>query len=383
MNESERPILENSENSVDQLRLLVVGSFRTDGTPCGITTAKTNYAQAPLVRRGVIIFEENTYRAQAKRSAFEKAFFGLQLTTRVAGRLWREKIDAVDIHTASGPDLLKHIAVVLACRIVSRPVLLRIHGGDFENNYRRAGTMGKWVTRWALRRSTRVVALSEGWADKFTATEPATKLLTIPNSVNCDHFESLGEGRQRGGKHVLMLANLCEDKGHFTLIAALPKVLERHPECQVQLAGAEREEGARTKLESLARELGVFDHIEFCGPVSGTTKDELFRKAAFFVLPSHIENMPVSIVEAMASGLAVVATKVGAIPEMVEHGKSGILIDPKSVEQLAEAMSELLDDPEACRELGEEGRSQARQRWDQDAVARLSVDFLHSIVRPN
>jgi glycosyltransferase involved in cell wall biosynthesis len=99
------------------------------------------------------------------------------------------------------------------------------------------------------------------------------------------------------------------------------------------------------------------------GEVTGFKRDELFRKADCFILPSHAEGMPITILEAFAVGLPVIATKVGAIPEMIRQEESGLLVDAGDVEGFANALTRLANDNVLCERLGRKGFEEVQGRY--------------------
>jgi glycosyltransferase involved in cell wall biosynthesis len=121
--------------------------------------------------------------------------------------------------------------------------------------------------------------------------------------------------------------------------------------------------------------------VGFLAPVFGADKLERIAQAGIFILPSHTENMPMAVMEAMAAGLAVIATKVGAIPEMIDHGGTGILLDPRRPEQLAQAIVRLLDDPQERQRMGSRAADAARGAWDKKAVGERTAALFDSIAR--
>ena len=128
-----------------------------------------------------------------------------------------------------------------------------------------------------------------------------------------------------------------------------------------------------------ARALGIADALDFPGWVGGERKQALLERAALLVLPSHVENMPISVLEAMAAGDPVVATRIGAIPEMVEHGVTGLLVPPGDVPALAGALEELLADPARRERMGEAGRARAARHYSVDHVMpRLEAIYRES-----
>jgi glycosyltransferase involved in cell wall biosynthesis len=106
------------------------------------------------------------------------------------------------------------------------------------------------------------------------------------------------------------------------------------------------------------------DRVELRGWVTGEAKMESFEGCSILVLPSYSEGLPNVLLEAMAAGLAVIATTVGGIPELITHGVNGILIEPRNSIALAKALKELINQPELVRRMGEVNREKVRAFHD-------------------
>jgi glycosyltransferase involved in cell wall biosynthesis len=132
----------------------------------------------------------------------------------------------------------------------------------------------------------------------------------------------------------------------------------------------------RADLEHQARRLGV--RVDFLGAVEDA-RDHIARFDAF-VLPSRGENLPISILEAMAAAVPVVATNVGGVPELLDEGRAGILVEPDSPDALAEAITMLIVDPERRRELGRAGALRAGREFDAHTVSRRLVDLYRELI---
>jgi phosphatidyl-myo-inositol dimannoside synthase len=153
---------------------------------------------------------------------------------------------------------------------------------------------------------------------------------------------------------LLNVAHQYPRKDTATLVAALPLIRRQVPEARLRVIGGGPELEA---LRDQARRLGLADHIRFAGSVPG---DEALRRAYFqahvFCLPSRQEGFGIVFLEAMAAGLPIVAARAGAAPEVVEDGRTGLLVPPGNPEALAAAVVRLLQTPDLARTLGEQGR---------------------------
>lgn len=151
---------------------------------------------------------------------------------------------------------------------------------------------------------------------------------------------------------IVTTARLTPQKDHATLIGALPAVLARHPACRLWLIGTGPQEDT---LREQASGLGVSDAISFMGYRADVP--DLLAAATLFVLPSRFEGLPLAVLEAMAHGLPVVATRVGGTDEVLIDGVTGRFAEPGDPESLAVTIADVLDDPDQARVLGRNGRA--------------------------
>ncbi len=191
------------------------------------------------------------------------------------------------------------------------------------------------------------------------------RLTVVHNGVDTDFFQPPAGGNQGGKTVLLSVARLVPDKDHDTLLTAFSRLAGRHPEAELWLVG---NGPRRPVLEQNVSDLGLAGRVKFL-PV---TKDlrQIYQQAQVFVLSSVAEALPNVILEAMAAGLPVVATRVGGIPEAVAPGDTGFLVSPRDVDGLAATLEQLLDDPEAGRRLGRRGRERVLEDFSFEAMVR-------------
>ena len=369
-----------SKDAMTRARVLIFGSFAPPGIPCGITAAVNTFVASPITESYDLELVSTYRRADASRGLVQRLAFGVKLLLTTAWRAIIQRANIIEVHTASSRDFLKHAAVIFAARLTGRPVMLRIHGGNFANAYESASPSSQRLIRWLLRLPNRVVVLSNGWAEIVSRIQPQAKVTVIPNSVDCHALGEIARHRHPSASDVLLLGNLCADKGHFDMIEAAAIVARSFPGCLFLFAGAERDNGALQQLQSSARELDIEANVEFLGPIFGDDKMNALTRAGIFALPSHLENMPISLMEAMAAGLPVVASNVGAISEMVEDKHTGLLIEARDTGGLADALMMLLNDRQCRQEMGQAGQRTATKYWDTTVAATATEAAYRSLL---
>jgi glycosyltransferase involved in cell wall biosynthesis len=192
---------------------------------------------------------------------------------------------------------------------------------------------------------------------------PPARLTVVPNGVDTDFFQPDPNGREEGSQVLLSVARLVPDKDHDTLLTAFGRLAGDHPGAELWLVG----NGPRREtLEQKVRDLGLNGRVKFLP----ATKDirQLYHQADVFVLRSVAEALPNVVLEAMAAGLPVVATRVGGLPEAVVPEDTGLLVSPRDADGLAVALGRLLDNPGERRDLGRRGRQRALDQFSFGAM---------------
>jgi glycosyltransferase involved in cell wall biosynthesis len=182
----------------------------------------------------------------------------------------------------------------------------------------------------------------------------------ILNGVDLDRFAA---PRQPIPGRILALGRLSPQKRPDLAVEAFARVHERLPQSELLLAGRGPEEA---RVRELATRLGVEGAVRILGPREDVA--ELLATASCLVLSSDYEGCPLSVLEAMAAGVPVVATRVGGLPELIDHGRTGLLVDPGRPEALAEGIVSLLSDPETAVEVGLAARDEARTRFSRERM---------------
>lgn len=174
----------------------------------------------------------------------------------------------------------------------------------------------------------------------------------------------------------IYVGGLVESKGMHELTDACEPLLRKHKQFKLVCVG---DGPARGVLSRLGERIGREDAVSLPGRVSPDEVPLFLQGADFLVLPSHSEGMPQAVVEAMNCGLAVVATRVGGVPEAVVDGRTGLLVEARDVNQLRDAMERMIVDEAFRRAAGREGQRRAQEVFDSQRNARIFADALKSL----
>lgn len=301
----------------------------------------------------------------------------LARTFRDLRRVWAAArgADIVHIHSAllASPTMLRAGAFAATARARGAKTIVHAHGGALIE---RLTPTTRAILRLALTPADAVVTVSEVLHDALTSTLPAGKLRHVRNGVETDRFHPVAT-RPDDDPVVLFVGGLTPRKGVLGLIAASLQLLEGGVPHRLMLVGGVPDEGG--SAFDAVRAAAVHPHIHLTGAVARDDLPDIYRAADVFCLPSWWEAAPLSVLEAMATGLPVVATRVGDIPQMLDGGAVGILVDPRATDQLARALERLLRDPAERRRLGEAARLRATASASLDGT-RASLAQLYTEV---
>ncbi|MFV0359660.1 glycosyltransferase family 4 protein [Tropicimonas sp.] len=204
------------------------------------------------------------------------------------------------------------------------------------------------------------------------------KLAIVHCGIDPDRYGTAP--RQGGGKHVLFVGRLAAVKGVPMLLEAFAEVCTHHPDAHLTLVGDGSE---RPMLEARAAGLGLTGHVTFAGYRNQDEVAGMLAQSDIFALPSFAEGVPVVLMEAMASRLPVVATRIAGIGELVEDGTSGLTVPPGDSKALATALRTLMDTPDRARAMGEAGCAAVRQDFNVTVEAeKLGKLFRDSATPP-
>jgi sugar transferase (PEP-CTERM/EpsH1 system associated) len=274
------------------------------------------------------------------------------LALRLARLLRRLRADVVHTH-----DDRPHLYGTLAARLAGvRRVIHTRHGQGIHQSRRQAA-----LVNLAAGRVHRFVCVSHDSARLAVRQGvPARKVTVVWNGIDLGRFAPAGP---RPGGPAVIVARLSPEKDHATLLRAAARVVRTDPSFRLEVAG---DGPCREDLHRLAGELGLAGCVRFLGAVRDVPA--LLARAGLFVLSSVSEGVSLTLLEAMAAGLPVVATRVGGNPEVVADGTTGLLVPATDADALAGALRVLWRDPETARSLGAAGRLRAEHHFDVRAM---------------
>ena len=266
-------------------------------------------------------------------------------------RLWRCAGRADLFHVMANSGWAWHLCAAPAvwiARLRGVPVVLNYRGGEAEGFLRRQVA---WV-RPTLRRAFAVIVPSGFLQDVFGQFGIGAEI--VPNIVDLSRFHP---GPPRAASHNIIVTRNLEDIYDIpTALRAFAAIRCEYPDATLTVAGSGPRLG---DLQQLAQALGVADSVRFAGRIDNEHIAELYRSADLMLNPSTADNMPISLLEAMASGVPIVTTNVGGIPHLVTHGRTALLVAPGDPEAMAAAAMRVFAEDGLARRLVDAGAGSA------------------------
>ncbi|MDL2354318.1 MAG: glycosyltransferase [Pseudomonadota bacterium] len=288
------------------------------------------------------------------------------------GALWhtaliclRARPAVVHVHAASRASFVRKSLLLLVARAAGCRTVFHLHGAEFDRYASvEAGAVLRWWIRRTLERSSAVIALSDSWAAFLRGYAPAARVTVLPNSVALPPLPALPARAEQPGR-ILFLGRADAGKGVYELLAAVAALAPSCPRIRLVIGGV----GELAELRRRAELLGIGERLDLPGWLDGPAKARELARAQVFCLPSHAEGLPMALLEAMAAAKAVVASSVGGIPEAIDDGDNGLLMEPGDVAMLAAALGLLLNDAALRERLGARARATVERRFSTAAAS--------------
>lgn len=338
------------------LRLALVGPLPP---PAGGMAAQTRQLAELLRSEGaqVEIVQTNTPYWPAWLGSLRGLRAGARLLAYIV-RLWRAAGRADLLHVMANSGWSWHLFAVPAIWIASArrvPVIVNYRGGEAGEFLDRSAS----GVRKSMRRVTRLVVPS-GFLDQIFRKHgmPAT---VVPNIVDTARFRPDIAGGVHAPPDIVVARNLEPIYDNATALRAFALLRTQHPQASLAIAGTGPQEG---ELRSLAAELGIAEHVRFTGRLDRDAMAKLLRLSRIALNPSRVDNMPNSVLEALASGVPVVSTRVGGVPFIVEDGATALLVPAGDAAAMASALDRLLTDDALASRLAMRGLAEVqRYTW--------------------
>lgn len=273
------------------------------------------------------------------------------------------------------------ISAFLAKKLLGKPYVVYCRGSEVYLSW----LFTKPMLKLALKNANAVIALTEDMKAEIQKI-CSGEILVIPNGIDLESFENFSREKARaklqikmGEEVILFVGTLRPIKGVKYLIQAMDIIAKQDAGIKLVLVGDGEE---RQALEELVKELDLEEDVKFIGKVPNEEVPEYMVGSDAFVLPSLSEGFPNVVLEAMASALPIVASKVGGLPEIVKDGENGFLVEPKNPGQIAEKVLLLFGGEELRKSISRNNKEKAKDYSWESVVERLEEVYLEVLNKP-
>jgi glycosyltransferase involved in cell wall biosynthesis len=362
----ERSVVSRGEG-VDNMRVAVAQLGPGPDGPGGMPAVIAALLSSPLAVR----YEMEAIPTYRDSRPLQRLLIFVAALLRLARWSARPGPRIAHVHMAARGSMYRKLAVVAVAKAMRRPVVLHVHAGpgDLDAFVARLDRLRLALLRLVFTTSDRVLAVSLSSAEALARTPLAVGIdITVVPNAPPPVVEGAAPRPAGEGVEILFLGGFANQiKGGEVLVKALSALLAQRPEARVSLAGPGE---PPAQLPDGARWLGWLDRAE---------RDAALAGADLFVMPSLSEGMPIALLEAMAAGLPIVATRVGGIPEVLSDGIDATLVPASDPAALAAALAALVDEPKERARLGAAAAARARRLADEDVYQRLDRIYLEVI----
>jgi len=282
----------------------------------------------------------------------------------------------VHINTSLNPRAYwRDVAYLFIAKLLRARVVYQVHGGKLPHEFFADRKLATKFLRWTLRLPDLVLLLAQVELDAYRIFVPEQNLVRLPNGIDTRPYSRIPTVRTRAEYplRLVYIGRLDREKGLYETLQGLRLACELGVDARLIVAGRGPEEG---RLRRYAQALGIAARAAFIGPVFGDEKVKLLATADMMILPSYAEGLPYALLEAMAAGIPVIATPVGAIPDVVTHGTHGHLVPPRDGRAIAQALVNVNGDRESITWMSRACRRRIQAAYSIDRLAaELSMHY--------
>jgi glycosyltransferase involved in cell wall biosynthesis len=312
-----------------------------------------------------------SFRSFDSRTA-KLIFFVKQLFKIIYVLFNNKEIKLVHLHSSKdGSFYRKLLIAVIAKGIFGKKTINHIHSGNFKRFYEGSNWLAKKLIQSFLKMNNATITVSEFWKSYFKTFFNIKNVYKVHNMVEPGQCREVANF-DNGPVKILFLGLVDQHKGIFDLLKVLAdnrKLLENR--LKLTIGG----NGQINQLKKVITSNNLSELIEYKGWVIGEEKQKLIQNSDVFILPSYYEGLPISILEAMSFGKAIISTPVGGIPEVVEHGVNGLLITPGDYNALLNALLFYIKEPENIQEHGIQSLNKIKDYWPDVIVPQLETIY--------
>ena len=384
--ESKEPHISNRNGSLQpealmttsQLHFVFVGSFRErakDGTVGGQLYACRILLQSPLSEYVSWTTVDSSMESLPAPWLGRRLLLAIKRLVVFCVILLRRKLDGVLIFTSAGLSFAEKGLMAVLARLCHKRVLLYPRSGLVLDDLQKSRLMRRYIP-FVLRRCERVICQSDYWKQAYQGISdlPESHFAVVKNWIDAARYVGLTAPADYQPVTVLFMGWIERNKGIFDLVEAVQRFREDLQGTRFIICGR----GAELEtIQQRVADLKLSSWFDFRGWVYGAEKFSVLQQADIFALPSYREGMPNALLEAMAAGRAVVATRVGGVPDLIVDDNMGRLVEAGDIPMLGKVLVELCHSPALRCSLGAKARDHILVHHNINQTWHQLLDIIH------
>ena len=282
------------------------------------------------------------------------------------------RVSIVHINTAMNRRAYwRDLAYLFVAKALGARTVYQVHGGALPRRFFAGRPALTRFLRWSLGLPDLLVVLARSELEAYREFLPGREVAMLPNAIDCRPFSLLPvvSCPAEAPLQLVYIGRLAREKGLYEALQGVRLAHELGVDARLVIAGGGPEEA---RLKRYAHALGMSTRVTFVGPVFGADKVRLLEGAHAMLLPSYAEGLPYALLESMAAGVPVIATAVGAIPDVMTDGIHGLLVPVRDGKAIAEALAALAGDRERISWMSRACRRRVRAAF---SIDRLAAEF--------
>jgi glycosyltransferase involved in cell wall biosynthesis len=277
------------------------------------------------------------------------------------------KIKIVHIHCASKGSFIRKSIICMIGKMFNKKTILHIHGGHFKEYYKTG--LNKYYIRFILNIADKTICLSEEWKYFFENIMRIEKIKVLGNPVEDYKYDHINSVTLSNKINMLFLGNISEEKGIFELINFLNQN-EYFKDDLISLVV-----GGIGNDKKLGELINNNKNIQYAGWINATERIKYLKKCDLFILPSFTEGLPMSILEAMSAGKAIIGTNVGGIPSLVKENHNGWILEVHNLGKLNEIFKEILNNVDILKKYGDNSYEDSKKYHSKNIMKKLETIY--------
>ncbi len=283
--------------------------------------------------------------------------------------------DVVHVNASYDSSILRKSFFIGAAYRRNRKIVLHQHGGDFVNYYEnQISEKRRQYLRSVLDMADVMLVLTQTWKDFFSTLTDEGKIEVFPNSIVTEGEVAGNFNKVHDRNKVLFLGRICKDKGVSELLEAFDEIHRTHKDAVLYIGGIFEESEYKAEIEKRS------EYVKHIGWVQGKDKNKYLSECGIMAVPSYFEGFGMTVIEGMYSGLVVVASEVGGIPDIVADGENGILIPSKDAQALKNAILRVMEEDDLAERLKVSGYKKVKENYASDVSVKRLVNIYNSLV---